>query len=166
MTKSVKHCGKRRNCSFWAISSFVTMFSKSLTLSVCCVACTTVIDGMLCGTYDWHWRYAVWQVRLILTVCCVACTTDIIGMLCGMYDWPWRYAVWHVRLSLTVCCVACTTDIDGMLFGMYDWHWRYAVWHIQLTLTVCCQFFFTLYNRGRLTTPSPRKLSIVFPLKI
>ena len=29
MTKSWKHCGKRRNCSFWAISSFVTMFSKS-----------------------------------------------------------------------------------------------------------------------------------------
>ena len=30
MTKSGKHCGKRRNCSFWAISSFVTMFSKSI----------------------------------------------------------------------------------------------------------------------------------------
>ena len=26
MTKTGKHCGKRRNCSFWAISSFVTMF--------------------------------------------------------------------------------------------------------------------------------------------
>ena len=32
MTKSGKHCGKRRNCSFWAISSFVTMFSKSRLL--------------------------------------------------------------------------------------------------------------------------------------
>ena len=29
MTWSGKHCGKRRNCSFWAIFSFVTMFSKS-----------------------------------------------------------------------------------------------------------------------------------------
>ena len=29
MTKSGKHCIKRRNCSFWAISSLVTMFSKS-----------------------------------------------------------------------------------------------------------------------------------------
>ena len=29
MIISGKHCGKRRNCSFWAISSFVTMFSKS-----------------------------------------------------------------------------------------------------------------------------------------
>ena len=29
---SWKHCGKRRNCSFWAISSFVTIFSKV----VCC----------------------------------------------------------------------------------------------------------------------------------
>ena len=29
MTKSRKHCGKRRNCLFWAISSFVTMFPKS-----------------------------------------------------------------------------------------------------------------------------------------
>ena len=29
MNKSGKHCGKKRNCSFWAISSFVTMFSKS-----------------------------------------------------------------------------------------------------------------------------------------
>ena len=28
MSKSGKHCGKRRNCSFWAISSFVTMFLK------------------------------------------------------------------------------------------------------------------------------------------
>ena len=28
MTKSWKHCGKRRNCLFWAISSFVTMFYK------------------------------------------------------------------------------------------------------------------------------------------
>ena len=28
MTKSGKHCVKRRNCTFWAISSFVTMFSK------------------------------------------------------------------------------------------------------------------------------------------
>ena len=27
--KSGKHCGKRRNCTFCAISSFVTMFSKS-----------------------------------------------------------------------------------------------------------------------------------------
>ena len=32
MTKSGKHCGKRRNYSFWAISSFVTMFSKSCLL--------------------------------------------------------------------------------------------------------------------------------------
>ena len=32
MTKSGKHCGKRRNCSFWAISYFVTMFSKSCLL--------------------------------------------------------------------------------------------------------------------------------------
>ena len=32
MTKSGKHCGKRRNCSFRAISSFVTMFSKSCLL--------------------------------------------------------------------------------------------------------------------------------------
>ena len=28
MTKSGKHCGKRRNCSFWAISTFVTVFKK------------------------------------------------------------------------------------------------------------------------------------------
>ena len=28
MTKGGKHCVKRRNYSFWAISSFVTMFSK------------------------------------------------------------------------------------------------------------------------------------------
>ena len=28
MTKSGKHCAKRKNCSFWAISSFVTMFLK------------------------------------------------------------------------------------------------------------------------------------------
>ena len=28
MTKSGKHCGKRRNCTFCAISSFVTMFFK------------------------------------------------------------------------------------------------------------------------------------------
>ena len=32
MTKSGKHCGKRRNCTFCAISSFVTMFSKSRLL--------------------------------------------------------------------------------------------------------------------------------------
>ena len=32
MTKSGRHCGKRRNCSFWAISFFVTMFSKSRLL--------------------------------------------------------------------------------------------------------------------------------------
>ena len=32
MTKSEKHCGKKRNCSFWAISSSVTMFSKSRLL--------------------------------------------------------------------------------------------------------------------------------------
>ena len=35
MTKSRKHCCKRRNCSFWAISSFVTMFSKSCLLQRC-----------------------------------------------------------------------------------------------------------------------------------
>ena len=29
MTESGKHCRKRRNCLFWTISSFVTMFSKS-----------------------------------------------------------------------------------------------------------------------------------------
>ena len=27
---SRKHCGKRRNCSLWAISSFSTMFSKAV----------------------------------------------------------------------------------------------------------------------------------------
>ena len=32
MTKSGKHCGKRRNCTFCAISSFITMFSKSCLL--------------------------------------------------------------------------------------------------------------------------------------
>ena len=32
MTWRGKHCGKRRNCLFWAISSFVTMFSKSRLL--------------------------------------------------------------------------------------------------------------------------------------
>ena len=32
MTKSGKHCVKRRNCMFCAISSFVTMFSKSCLL--------------------------------------------------------------------------------------------------------------------------------------
>ena len=32
MTMSGKHCVKRRNCAFWAISSFVTMFSKSRLL--------------------------------------------------------------------------------------------------------------------------------------
>ena len=32
MTKSGKHCDKRRNCTFCAISSFDTMFSKSCLL--------------------------------------------------------------------------------------------------------------------------------------
>ena len=32
MTKSGKHCGKRRNCTSCAIFSFVTMFSKSCLL--------------------------------------------------------------------------------------------------------------------------------------
>ena len=32
MTKSGKHCDKRRNCTFWAISFFVTMVSKSRLL--------------------------------------------------------------------------------------------------------------------------------------
>ena len=32
MTKSGKYCGKRRNCTLCAISSFVTMFSKSRLL--------------------------------------------------------------------------------------------------------------------------------------
>ena len=32
MTKIWKHCGKWRNCTFCAISSFVTMFSKSRLL--------------------------------------------------------------------------------------------------------------------------------------
>ena len=32
MTKSGKHCGKRRNCLFLNISSFVTLFSKSFLL--------------------------------------------------------------------------------------------------------------------------------------
>ena len=31
MTKSGKHCGKRGNCTFCAISPFVTMFSKKLS---------------------------------------------------------------------------------------------------------------------------------------
>ena len=33
MTKSGKHCGKRRNCSFRANSSFVTMFSNAAEAS-------------------------------------------------------------------------------------------------------------------------------------
>ena len=32
MTKSGKHCDKRRNCTFCAISSFITMFSKRCLL--------------------------------------------------------------------------------------------------------------------------------------
>ena len=31
MTKSGKHCGKRRNCSFWAISSIVNYVFKKLS---------------------------------------------------------------------------------------------------------------------------------------
>ena len=31
MTKGGKHCDKRRNCTFCAISSFVTLFSKKLS---------------------------------------------------------------------------------------------------------------------------------------
>ena len=31
MTKSGKHCSKMGNCLFWAVSSFVTMFSKKLS---------------------------------------------------------------------------------------------------------------------------------------
>ena len=34
-TKSGKHCRKRRNCSFWAISFFVNMFSKCRPLQSC-----------------------------------------------------------------------------------------------------------------------------------
>ena len=34
-TKSGKHCDKRRNYSFWAISSNVTLFSKSRLLQTC-----------------------------------------------------------------------------------------------------------------------------------
>ena len=30
-----KHCGKRRNCTFCAISSFVTMFSKTSNFTFC-----------------------------------------------------------------------------------------------------------------------------------
>ena len=30
---SRKHCGKRRNCSLWAISSFPTMFSRAVCFS-------------------------------------------------------------------------------------------------------------------------------------
>ena len=32
MTRSGKHCGKRRNCTFFAISSFITMFLNSRLL--------------------------------------------------------------------------------------------------------------------------------------
>ena len=32
MTKSGKHCGKRRNCTFCGISSYVNMYSKSCLL--------------------------------------------------------------------------------------------------------------------------------------
>ena len=37
---SRKHCGKKRNCSLWAISSFPTMFSKAVScwcvkMSIC-----------------------------------------------------------------------------------------------------------------------------------
>ena len=41
MTKTGKHCGKRRNCTFCAISSFVTMFSKSRLLQR-------------------HWKASIW----------------------------------------------------------------------------------------------------------
>ena len=39
---SQKHCGKRRNCSLWAISSFPTMFSKT----VCCWCVKMSIYGV------------------------------------------------------------------------------------------------------------------------
>ena len=53
MTKRGKHCGKRRNCLFWAISSFVTLFSKSCLLQRCQKA-------SIWGTQFWRklfWRY-------------------------------------------------------------------------------------------------------------
>ena len=37
MTKSWKNCGKRRNCSSWAISSFAKLFSKVVCFGGICI---------------------------------------------------------------------------------------------------------------------------------
>ena len=55
MTKSGKHCDKKRNYTFCATSSFVTMFSKSCLLqrrqkaSICGKGLILLVFGIRCG---------------------------------------------------------------------------------------------------------------------
>ena len=57
-SKSGKHCDKRRNCTFCAISSFVTMFSKSRLLQPSC-AVDILYVGMVLPfpTYRRFWCF-------------------------------------------------------------------------------------------------------------
>ena len=65
---SRKHCGKRRNCSWRAISSFPTMFSKA----VCCRCVKMSIEKRInppspLPRIDWRAYYAAFNIILVIS---------------------------------------------------------------------------------------------------
>ena len=104
MTKSGKHCGKRRNCSFWAISTFVTMFLKSRLLQRCQ---KVSIWGK--GLISWKHCGKIW-----LELIEISKNILILGFVYGCWTYMDHFSV--VRLS--VCHTFTLWHISGAYLGV------------------------------------------------
>ena len=56
LLKGRKHCGKRRNCSLWAISHFPSVFSKSRKICCACELESFLLDIMFDPLLYYPWE--------------------------------------------------------------------------------------------------------------
>ena len=115
---SWKHCGKRRNCSFWAISPFPTMFSKA----VCCWCVKMSIYGVkdyICCNQLYLFPPGMFSILLknnvLIHVGFVECTSL----------WVWQ--VWNLTLSQSTTFRHFQTErVCRQKFQVY-WKWQKAL---------------------------------------
>ena len=89
--KVKKHCGKRRNCTFCAISSFVTMFSKRRLLQRCQKASIWGKGLIIYCNYN----YTSYHIRYFKTTCNGVPSQSALRSVVLAVKCRQRARVWH-----------------------------------------------------------------------
>ena len=144
MTKSGKHCGKWRNCTFCAISSFVTMFSKSHLLQRRQKASIrgkglTISFQVMSAEFLLVWRQTNWYITIFVLndynkICFItaACNKEASSITEYQPDINQiSTGVQHNRLDETSTGLECTEKLEIKLWNVkivsLD-YWQTDVW--------------------------------------